>query len=68
MVEQSLVETAKEVKKQIKFHLLERDMTQVELAELIGEGVIQVNRAISGDMSPKSVNIRKKIYRVLDME
>lgn len=68
MVEQSLVETAKEVKKQIKLHLLERDMTQVELAELIGEGAIQVNRAISGDMSPKSMNIRKKIYRVLDME
>jgi len=43
-------------------------MSQVELANLIGEGVQQLNRAIHADMSPKSVEIRQKIYKVLDIK
>lgn len=68
MVEQSLEATAKSIKKRIKMGLYERDMSQVELAELIGETTPQVSRAINGDISPKSVKIREKIYRVLGIE
>ncbi|AYM04127.1 transcriptional regulator [Lactobacillus sp. ZJLC28-8] len=48
--------------------LLEKDMTQVELASLINEKPVQLNRAIHADMSPKSVEIRQKVYRVLDIK
>ena len=39
----------------------------VELARLINEKPVQLNRAIHADMSPKSVEIRQKVYRVLDI-
>ena len=67
MTEQSLVEASKLITKQIKSKLLDRDMTQVELSDLIKENPQQLNRAIHGDMSPKSKEIREKIYKVLDM-
>lgn len=67
MNSENLTETALQVKKEIKVALLEKNMSQVELAEKIGEGVVQVNRAIAGDVSPKSVKIRGKIYRTLEM-
>lgn len=63
--EASLVTQARDIKKKIKWALFERDMSQVELAELINENKQQVNRAIGGDMSPKSRKIRNKIYRIL---
>lgn len=67
MTEQSLVDASKSITKQIKLKLFERDMKQIELSNLISEGSVQVNRAIHGDMSPKSKEIREKIYKVLDM-
>ena len=40
----------RKVKKRIKNELMDRnDMTQGELAELIGEGVSQTSRAINGE-------------------
>lgn len=63
--EATLVAQAHDIKKKIKWALFERDMSQVELSELINENKQQVNRAIGGDMTPKSMEIRKKIYRVL---
>lgn len=67
MTEQNLVEGAKAITNRIKMRLLEKDMTQVELARLINEKPVQLNRAIHADMSPKSVEIRQKVYRVLDI-
>ncbi|KRL95541.1 transcriptional regulator [Levilactobacillus hammesii] len=67
MTEQNLVEGAKAITNRIKMRLLEKDMTQVELASLINEKPVQLNRAIHADMSPKSVKIRQKVYRVLDI-
>lgn len=67
MNSRNLSETALQVKKEIKVVLLEKNMSQVELAEKIEEGVVQVNRAIAGDVSPKSVKIREKIYRTLEI-
>lgn len=68
MTEQNLVEGAQAITRKIKIRLYDKNMSQVELAELINEGPQQVNRAIHADTSPKSVNIRHKIYRVLDIE
>ncbi|MFC6290633.1 transcriptional regulator [Levilactobacillus angrenensis] len=68
MTEQSLVDGAKAITNRIKMRLLEKDMTQVELASLINEKPVQLNRAIHADMSPKSVEIRQKVYRVLDIQ
>lgn len=64
-VEQALEQSAAAVEKKIKLRLIERSMSQVELAELIKENPQSVNRAIKGWTNPKSVEIRKKIYRVL---
>lgn len=66
MPEQQMVDVAHELESKIKIKLIERDMTQVELARLIDEGPQQVNRAIKGDVSPKAREIRSKIARVLN--
>ncbi|WP_047999384.1 hypothetical protein [Lactiplantibacillus herbarum] len=68
MTEEKLIVSARAITNKIKIGLLERDMSQVELANLIGEGVQQLNRAIHADMSPKSVEIRQKIYKVLNIK
>ncbi|MDV7719030.1 transcriptional regulator [Pediococcus ethanolidurans] len=57
----------KTITKQIKLKLFGRDMKQTELSNLISEGSVQGNRAIHGDMSSKSKEIREKIYKVLEM-
>ena len=66
-VEQTLGQSAATVEKKIKLPLIERSMSQVELSNLIKENPQSVNRAIKGWTNPKSVEIRKKIYRVLGM-
>ena len=66
-VEQTLEQSAAAVEKKIKMQLLERNMSQVELSDLIKENPQSVNRAIKGWTKHKSVEIRKKIYRVLGM-
>lgn len=68
MVEYDIDSSVEELKKRIKIKLLERNMKQKQLADLIGEGDVQVSRAVNGDTSPKSKRIRKKIYLVLGME
>lgn len=65
--EQELERAAKKVEHAITAKLSKREMTQAELARLLGENRTQVNRAIHGVNDPKSKAIRKKIYRVLDM-
>ncbi|TGE67113.1 transcriptional regulator [Weissella confusa] len=58
----------RKVKKRITDEMWERnDMKQFQLAEMIGEGVSQTNRAINGDNSPKSRVIRKKIFTLFNI-
>lgn len=68
MTEEAMVAGAKAIKSKIKVALIERDMTQVELSDLIKENPQQLNRAIAGDPTPKSLSIRKRIYKVLDIK
>lgn len=65
MTEENLAEGARAITSNIKINLLKKGMTQVELADLINENRVQLNRAIHADMSPKSIEIRQKVYRVL---
>ena len=58
----------RKIKKRIKDEMWERnDMKQRELAEMMGEGESQTNRAINGDNSPKSRVIRKKIFTLFNI-
>ena len=65
--EDELKKAAANVELNIKVKLLERGMTQAELSRLLNINRQQVNRAIKGDKSPRAIEIREKIYRVLDM-
>ena len=67
-IEEALEETKKEVERKIKFALLDRGMTQKQLSDLIKENRQQVNRAIKGDTTPKSKEIRDKIYQLFNIQ
>ena len=67
MSEQQFAKTAYDVERSIKIALLNRDMTQKELAELIHANPQQLNRAIKGDMTPKSRELRKQIAKILNI-
>ena len=68
MTEEKLMDEVAKMRETIKIGLLRKRITQVKLSEMIGEGTVQVSRAINGDMSPKSSKIRQKIYKVLDIQ
>lgn len=67
-IEEKLNATAQELEKRIKVALIDRDMTQAELANLIGENRQQVNRAIKGEVGKKPTEIRKKVFKVLGIK
>ena len=68
MSDEKLVSAAKETEKQIKIGLLKLGLQQKELAKVIDEKTPQINRAIKGDISPKSMVIRDKIYTLFRNE
>ncbi|AKP66318.1 helix-turn-helix domain-containing protein [Companilactobacillus ginsenosidimutans] len=65
MPEEQFAKVAYDIERSIKVELLNRDMTQKELAELIHANPQQLNRAIKGDMTPKSRELREQIEKVL---
>lgn len=65
VAERNLKEAANAITRIIKNGLNNKSMSQVELSKLIGEGPQQINRAVHGDLSPKSITIRQKIYKVI---
>lgn len=66
---EALLENQKnKVEKRIKIELLERGWTQKKLSDLIGENRAMVNRAIKGDTTPRSIEIRSKIFEVLNLK
>ncbi|CAX66680.1 helix-turn-helix domain-containing protein [Lactobacillus johnsonii] len=67
-IEEKLENAKNQVEMEIKTALLSKNMTQSELADLLGESRTRINLAIKGNTNPKSVKIRKKIYKVLGME
>lgn len=67
-IEEKLENAKNQVEMEIKTALLSKNMTQSELADLLGESRTRINLAIKGNTNPRSVKIRKKIYKVLGME
>ena len=67
-IEENLEKAKKQVEQQIKMEMLKKNMSQAQLADLLGENRTVVNLAIKGNTNPKAVQIRKKIYKVLGME
>ncbi|MCH5463225.1 helix-turn-helix transcriptional regulator [Lactobacillus sp. LC28-10] len=67
MTEEMILNSVRENKKRIKKALLDRDMTQVELSKLLDVNPQVLNRAVQGDMSPRSLEIRHSINRVLGL-
>lgn len=65
MTEEMILNSVRENEKKIKRALLDRDMTQVELSKLLGVNPQVLNRAIHGDMSPRSIEIRQQVKKVL---
>lgn len=68
MSEQQFAKVAYGIERSIKIALLNRNMTQKELAELIHANPQQLNRAIKGDMTPKSRELREQVAKILNME
>ncbi|MBN7275546.1 helix-turn-helix domain-containing protein [Ligilactobacillus pobuzihii] len=68
MAEQQLINAAHKIRTEIKKKLIEKDMSQNDLAGYIGTSKNYVSRAINGDVSPRSIEIRKQIYQILGME
>jgi len=67
MPEQQFANYAHEIESTIKIGLLKRNMTQKELAGIIHANPQQLNRAIKGDMTPKSRELRQQVERVLNL-
>ncbi|WDF83598.1 helix-turn-helix domain-containing protein [Lacticaseibacillus pabuli] len=68
MAEEALQEAATAVKKAIKKRLIDRNMSQKEVAEMIGITQQQMTRAVAGASGPRDVEIRHQIYKILDMK
>ena len=68
MSEQQLLKAALDVEKSFKIALLDKGITQKELAKMVNTTPQQVNMAIKGDMTPKSRELRKQIAEILHME
>lgn len=66
--EKMLEQAAADIEKRIKTSLIDHGMTQVQLADLLNLSPQWVNRAIKGQNTPKAINIRKKIYKVLGLD
>lgn len=68
MAEEALQEAASTVKKAIKKRLIDRNMTQKEIADMIGISQQQMTRAVAGASGPRDVEIRQQVYKILDMK
>ena len=67
-IEEKLESAKKMVEREIKLALIEQNMTQTDLAKITGEIRSEINKAVKGNTSPRSTEIRKKIYKILGME
>mgnify|MGYP004468371001 CR=1 FL=1 len=67
MPEQVLQHAAKEVKVSIKNRLNERDISQRQLAKMLGVSETILANAVRGDVSPQAIRLRGEIYKILGM-
>ncbi|MGN1272345.1 MAG: helix-turn-helix domain-containing protein [Lactobacillus sp.] len=67
-VEEQLEEARASVERKIKMCLLEKSMTQNELASLLNVSKARISKAVNGGTNPSDIVLRKKIYQVLGMK
>lgn len=65
MTDQLIDKASRECEVNLKIALVKHNLTQREMAAMIGTGPQQVNRAIKGDTSPSSKRIREKMKNIL---
>lgn len=68
MEERELVQAQKRVEKAIRTAIVQKELKQSELAKMLNVSRGTMSRAISGDSNPQSLEIRKKLYKILGME
>ena len=66
--EEQLEQARKAVQRQIKMTLIQKSMTQSQLAKLIGKSRTEINTAVRGGTLPKDVMTRKEIYKILGIK
>lgn len=65
MTEEVLRKAAWAVEKELKDTLADHHLGQKEAARLMNVNPMQLNRAIKGDMTPKSVELRRELREFL---
>ena len=65
--EEKMREARDEMTKAIKIKLIERGISQTELADMLRVSRQSVNLAIKGGSADYLVEIRKRIYKILGM-
>jgi len=68
MLEEQLEKASRAIEKSIKGALLDKGMTQKELAKLVHTTPQQLNMAIKGDASSNARELRKQIAEILNIE
>ncbi|WEV36255.1 transcriptional regulator [Lactobacillus sp. ESL0677] len=66
--EQVLANAAFQIERDIKTAMINKGFTVSSLAELINKNRSIVSQAIHGGTTPRDVETRKKIYKILGME
>lgn len=64
-LEEKLDAARSEIEKTLRTAMIKRGFKQSELADLMGVSRTAVSRAVSGDVNPQSIEIRKKLYKIL---
>ena len=67
-IEERLEKTQKEIESEIKVAMLEKDITQTQLADDLNISKNVVSEAVRGYNTPRAKKARKKIRRWLGME
>ncbi|MBA1392970.1 transcriptional regulator [Lactobacillus sp. XV13L] len=67
-IEQVLAEAKEKIFSDIKIEMIRQGYTVSSLAELLNIGRPAVSFAIHGGTTPRDVEVRRKIYKVLGME
>jgi len=63
------LQIAKEnVKKALRKGIVERDISQIELAEMLGTKQSQISRAVNGGTTPKDFELQNKLAKILGVE
>lgn len=63
-----LEQAAKNVRNMFKTALSSRGLTQVEVAKMLNTTPQQLSRAIAGNITPKDIEIQKKLAKILDVQ